>query len=125
MPAMVALELEPYRLTCVRGGLNGIIGHPSQSSSGRRFSMKFVTALSTAAFVLVPVVGLAQENDKGNTKQEPGVVNKVIEKITGRSPHDANKSDDQDSSAKSKGGTDYPKGSTDYPDFSAVKKTAK
>jgi len=34
--------------------------------------MKFVTALSTAAFVLVPVVGLAQEND---TKQEPGIVN--------------------------------------------------
>ena len=80
--------------------------------------MRFVTALSTAAFVLVPVVGLAQENDKGTTKQEPGVVNEVIEKVTGRSPHDANKSDDHDSTAKSKG-------STDYPDFEAVKKTGK
>jgi hypothetical protein len=115
---MVAL-VEPYRLTCV---LMAERNNPAQSSSqqetSRRFSMKFVTALSTAAFVLVPAVGLAQENGTGNTKQEPGVVNKVIEKITGGSPHDANKSEDQDSTAKSKG-------STDYPDFQAVKKTGK
>lgn len=82
--------------------------------------MKLVTALSTAAFVLVPAVGFAQEpaNGTGNTKDEPGVVGKVIEKITGRSPHDTDKSDDQDSTAKSAG-------STDYPDFAAVKKTGK
>jgi hypothetical protein len=78
--------------------------------------MKFVTVLSTAAFVLVPAVGLAQENGTGNTKQEPGVVNKVIEKITGRSPHDANKSDDQDSTAKSKGGNRLPRFSSDQKD---------
>ncbi len=67
--------------------------------------MKLVTALSTAAFVLVPAVGLAQEpaNGTGNTKDEPGVVGKVIEKITGRSPDtkEGNKSGDRDSPAKS------------------------
>jgi hypothetical protein len=84
--------------------------------------MKLVTALSTAAFVLVPAVGLAQEpaNGTGNTRDEPGVVNKVIEKITGRSPDtkEDNNSGDRDSPAKSAG-------STDYPDFAAVKKTGK
>ena len=79
-------------------------------------------ALSTAAFVLVPAVGLAQEpaNGTGNTKDEPGVVGKVIEKITGRSPDtkEGNKSGDRDSPAESAA-------STDYPDFAAVKKTGK
>ena len=82
--------------------------------------MKLVTALSTAAFVLVPAVGLAQEPGTGNAKDEPGVVGKVIEKVTGRSPDtkEGNKSGDRDSPAKSAG-------STDYPDFAAVKKTGK
>ena len=81
--------------------------------------MKLVTALSTAAFVLVPAVALAQEpaNGTGNTKDEPGLVNRVIEKVTGRSPHDTNKSD-ADSTANSEG-------NKDYPDFAAVKKTGK
>ncbi|MGI8568415.1 MAG: hypothetical protein ACR2KT_04785 [Methylocella sp.] len=84
--------------------------------------MKLVTALSTAAFVLVPAVALAQEpaNGTGNTKDEPGLVDKVIEKVTGRAPDakEGAKSGDQDSAAKSAG-------HTDYPDFSAVKKTGK
>jgi hypothetical protein len=84
--------------------------------------MKLVTALSTAAFVFVPAIALAQEpaNGTGNTKDEPGVVGKVIEKVTGRSPDtkEGNKSGDRDSPAKSAG-------STDYPDFAAVKKTGK
>ena len=80
--------------------------------------MKLVTALSTAAFVLVPAVALARTaNGTGNTKDEPGLVNKVIEKVTGRSPHDTNKSD-ADSIANSEG-------NKDYPDFAAVKKTGK
>jgi hypothetical protein len=84
--------------------------------------MKLVTALSTAAFVLVPAVGLAQEpaNGTGNTKDEPGVVDKVIGKITGRSPDakEGNKSGDRDSSAQSAG-------DTNYPDRGAVKRTDK
>ncbi|MGH6812813.1 MAG: hypothetical protein ACREDM_10860 [Methylocella sp.] len=80
--------------------------------------MKLVTALSTAAFVLVPAVGLAQApaNGTGNTKEEPGVVEKAIGKITGRSP--AKKEDAKESTAKSAG-------DTNYPDRAAVKKTDK
>src|ERR1700720_3899992 len=91
--------------------------HPAPvHSHNRRLFMKLVTALSTAAFVLVPAFALAQEpaNGTGNTKDEPGLVNKVIEKVTG-SPHVTNKSD-ADSSAESAG-------NKDYPDFAAVKKT--
>ena len=88
--------------------------------------MKFITAWSTAAFVLVPAIGLAQENGTGNTKQEePGIVNKVIEKITGRSPQDSDKSVDankQDTNKTAKS-TDKSQGSRDYPDFNAIKKT--
>ena len=84
--------------------------------------MKLVTALSTAAFVLVPAVGLAQEpaNGTGNAKDEPGVVEKAIGKITGRSPDtkEAAKSGGRDSRAKSAS-------DTDYPDRAAVKKTGK
>jgi hypothetical protein len=91
-----------------------------------RFQMKFITAWSTAAFVLVPAIGLAQENGTGNTKQEePGIVNKVIEKITGRSPQDSDKSVDankQDAN-KTAESTDKSQGSRDYPDFNAIKKT--
>jgi hypothetical protein len=89
--------------------------------------MKLVTAMSTAALVLAPVAGLAQApaNGAGNTKGEPGVVEKAIGAITGRSPdtkegatHEANKSADRDSAAKSAG-------DTNYPDFAKVKKTDK
>ena len=84
--------------------------------------MKLVTALSTTVLVLVPAVALAQDpaNGTGNTKDEPGVVGKVIEKITGRSPDmkEGNKSGDRDSPAESAG-------NKDYPDFAAVKKTGK
>ena len=79
--------------------------------------MKLITAMSTAALVLAPAAGLAQ-----NAKDQPGVVEKAIGTITGRSPGtkegaDA-KSGDRDSAAKSAG-------STDYPDWSKVKKTDK
>jgi hypothetical protein len=88
--------------------------------------MKFITAWSTAAFVLVPAIGLAQENGTGNTKQEePGIVNKVLEKITGRSPQDSDKSVDankQDAN-KTAESTDKSQGRRDYPDFNAIKKT--
>jgi hypothetical protein len=86
--------------------------------------MKLVAAMSTAALVLAPVAGLAQApaNGAGNTKGEPGVVEKAIGVITSRSPStkegaDA-KSGDSDSAAKSAG-------STDYPDWSKVKKIDK
>jgi hypothetical protein len=89
--------------------------------------MKLVTAISTAVLLLAPAVGHAQApaNDAGDTKDQPGLVNKVehmIGKITGSSPDtkegaDA-KSGDRDSAAKSAG-------NTNYPDFAAVKKTDK
>ena len=65
----------------------------------------------------VPAVGLAQEpaNGTGNAKDEPGVVEKAIGKITGRSPKEAAKSGGRDSRAKSAS-------DTDYPDRAAVKK---
>jgi hypothetical protein len=81
--------------------------------------MKFVTALSMAAFVLVPTVGFAQENGTGNREQEPGVVEKLVGKVTGRSPHNANKNDDAN-----KSGDQDSKGK-DYPDFPAIKKDQK
>jgi hypothetical protein len=89
--------------------------------------MKFVTAISTAALVLAPAVGLAQApaNGAGDTQNEPSLKSKVehvIEKITGNSPdtkEGANaKSGERDSAAKSAG-------NTNYPDFAAVKKTDK
>jgi hypothetical protein len=86
--------------------------------------MKLVTAMSMAALVLAPAAGLAQDpaNGAGSTKDEPGLVDKVIGTITGRSPdtkegaQDANKSGDRDSTAK---------GDTNYPDRASVKKTDK
>ncbi|HEX3496297.1 MAG TPA: hypothetical protein VHT02_03825 [Methylocella sp.] len=74
--------------------------------------MKLVTALSAAAFVLVPAVGLAQAPANGteNTKNEPGVVEKAIGNITGHPLI-----------AKQKEST----GDTNYPDFNAIKKTDK
>jgi hypothetical protein len=112
--------------------------NPAKSlSHERRFSMKLVTAMSAAALVLAPAIGLAQApaNGAGDTKDEPSLKSKVehvIEKITGSSPDtkvgtgsspdtkvgtDA-KSGARDSTAKSAG-------NTNYPDFAAVKKTDK
>ena len=83
--------------------------------------MRLVTAISTAALVLAPAAGLAQApaNGPGDTKDQPGVVEKVIGTITGRSPGTKDgdaKSDDRDSAAKSAG-------NTNYPDWEKVKKT--
>ncbi|MGH6795974.1 MAG: hypothetical protein ACREDD_07040 [Methylocella sp.] len=77
--------------------------------------MKLVAALSTAVFVLAPAVGLAQ--DAGNTKNEPGLVDKAIGKMTGRTQ--TTKEDAKDSS------TAQSPGNTNYPDLGAVKKTGK
>ena len=88
--------------------------------------MKLLTAISTAALVLAPAVGLAQApaNDAGDTKDQPGLVNKVEHILgIGGSPDtkegasaDANKSGDRDSAAKSAG-------DTNYPDRASVKRT--
>jgi hypothetical protein len=85
--------------------------------------MKLITAMSTAALVLVPAVGFAQDPGNGAQKEkEPSVVEKVIGTITGRSPDtkkDADaKSGDRDSAAKSAG-------DKDYPDRGAIKRTDK
>jgi hypothetical protein len=84
--------------------------------------MKLVTAMSTAALLLAPAVGLAQApaNDAGDTKDQPGLVDKAIGKITGRSPDtkEGAKTGDRDSAAKSAG-------DTNYPDRAAVKRTDK
>jgi hypothetical protein len=83
--------------------------------------MKLVTAMSTAALVLVPAVGFAQEPGNG-ARNEAGLVDKVIGTVTGRSPDtkkDADaKSGDRDSAAKSAG-------DKDYPDRGSVKRTDK
>jgi hypothetical protein len=83
--------------------------------------MKLVTVLSTAVFVLVPAVAFAEE--PGNTKDEPGIVQKAqkaIAAMTGRSstPKEGAQSGDKDSNAQSVG-------NTNYPDIGAVKKTDK
>jgi hypothetical protein len=89
--------------------------------------MKFVTAISTAALVLAPAVGLAQApaNGAGDTQDEPSLKSKVehvFEKITGNSPDTKERGDAQsgerDSGAKATA-------NTNYPDFAAVKKTDK
>jgi hypothetical protein len=88
--------------------------------------MKLVAAMSMAALVLAPAVGLAQDNsanDAGNTKDQPGLVDKVIGTITGRSPDtkkegasaDANKS--ADPTAKTAGAS----GNTNYPDRASIR----
>jgi hypothetical protein len=50
--------------------------------------MKLVTAISTAALVLAPAVGLAQapENGAGDTKDEPSLKSKVQQMIGIGSP---------------------------------------
>jgi hypothetical protein len=80
--------------------------------------MKLATILSTAALVLVPAIAFAEE--PGNTKDEPGVVQKAIGAMSGRSSaaKEGAQSGDKDSSAQSPG-------NTNYPDIGAVKKTDK
>ena len=80
--------------------------------------MKLVTVLSTAAFVLVPAVAFAEE--PGNTKDEPGIVQKAIGAMTGRTstPKEGAQSGDKDSKPQSVG-------NTNYPDIGAIKKTDK
>jgi hypothetical protein len=88
--------------------------------------------MSTTALVLVPAVVLAQgdpANGAGNTKDQPGLVDKVIGTITGRSPDtkkgesaDANKSGDPtaktaDPTAKTAGAS----GNTNYPDRASIR----
>ena len=90
--------------------------------------MKLVTAISMAALVLAPAVGLAQApaNDAGDTKDQPGLVNKVEHILgIGGSPDtkegasaDATKSGNRDSVTDSAG-------NTDYPDRASVKTTDK
>jgi hypothetical protein len=88
--------------------------------------MKLVTVLSTAAFVLVPAVAFAEE--PGNTKDEPGIVQKAIGALTGSSTQkegaqsgdkkEGAQNGDKDSNAQSVG-------NTNYPDIGAVKKINK
>jgi hypothetical protein len=78
--------------------------------------MKLVTVLSTAAFVLVPAVAFAEE--PGTTKDEPGIVQKAIGKVTGRSSTPKEGAQSGDSNAQSMG-------NTNYPDIGAIKKTDK
>ena len=88
--------------------------------------MKFITAWSAAAFVLVPAIGFAQENGTENTKkEEPGIVNKVIDKLTGRSVQESDKNVDANKHDANKAAesNDKSQGSRDYPDFNAIKKT--
>jgi hypothetical protein len=63
---LVVLKLEPYRLIlrlCWQPRSNPARSNPAPGAShprNGRFSMKLVTAMSTAALVLVPAVGFAE-----------------------------------------------------------------
>ncbi|MGQ0445230.1 MAG: hypothetical protein ACT4O2_08930 [Beijerinckiaceae bacterium] len=85
--------------------------------------MKLATALAMAAFVLVPAVAFAEE--PGNAKNEPGVIQKAIGAMTGRSSNE--KQSPQGGSAQSgnKETNAQNAGSTNYPDFGVIKKTGK
>ncbi len=75
--------------------------------------MKLVAAMSMAALVLAPAVGLAQDdsaNGAGNTKDQPGLT------ITGRSP-DTKRGASADATAKAAGAP----GNTNYPDRASIK----
>ncbi|MGH6842223.1 MAG: hypothetical protein ACREDV_09065 [Methylocella sp.] len=78
--------------------------------------MKLVTVLSMAAFVLVPAVAFAEEQ----AKEEPGVVQKAIGAMSGRSSTEKEgaQSGGKESDAQNAG-------STNYPDFGVIKKTGK
>ncbi|MDQ6867997.1 MAG: hypothetical protein M3178_06195 [Pseudomonadota bacterium] len=86
--------------------------------------MKLVTAISTAALVLAPAVGLAQApaNGTGDTQDESGLKSKVeraIGKITGSSP------DTKEGAEAKSGAAATNPGNTDYPDRAHIKKTDK
>jgi hypothetical protein len=83
--------------------------------------MKLVTAISTAALVLAPVVGLAQApaNGAGDTQEEPSLKTKVQHMIGVGSPDTK-----EGTNAKSAGAAQSP-GDTNYPDRGAVKRTDK
>jgi hypothetical protein len=82
--------------------------------------MKLVTAMSMAALVLAPAAGLAQDPAKGaGSTKEPGLVDKVIGTITGRSP------DTKEGASATQDRVSTAKGDTNYPDFAKVKKTDK
>jgi hypothetical protein len=82
--------------------------------------MKLVAMMSTAVLTLLPVVSLAEDPKPGSgASGEPGVIDKVIGTITGRSPakEDADaKGGEPNLEAKSGG-------DTNYPDMGAVKRT--
>ena len=83
--------------------------------------MKLVTAMSTAALMLAPAVGLAQApaNGAGDTKDEPSLKSKVQQMIGIGSP-DTKEGTDAKSGAAAKSA-----GDTNYPDRGAVKRTDK
>jgi hypothetical protein len=83
--------------------------------------MKLVTAISTAALVLAPAVGLAQApaNGAGDTQEEPTLKSKVQHMIGIGSPETKEGAD-----AKS-GAAAKSTGDTNYPDRGAVKRTDK
>jgi hypothetical protein len=83
--------------------------------------MKLVTAISTAALVLAPAVGLAQApaNGAGDTQEEPSLKSKVQHMIGMGSPETKEGTDAKsDAAAKNAG-------NTNYPDRGAVKRTDK
>jgi hypothetical protein len=83
--------------------------------------MKLVTAISTAALVLAPAVGLAQApaNGAGDTQEEPSLKSKVQHMIGIGSPETKDDADAK-SGAAAKSAAD-----TNYPDRAAVKRTDK
>ncbi len=83
--------------------------------------MKLATAISTAALVLAPAIGLAQApaNGAGDTQDQPGLKSKVQQMIGIGSP-------EKKEGADVKSGAAAPSaGSTDYPDRGAIKRTDK
>ncbi|HEY8007441.1 MAG TPA: hypothetical protein VIE66_11750 [Methylocella sp.] len=55
--------------------------------------------------MIVPAIGVAQENGKENKKkEEPGIVTKVIEDVTGRSAQEADKNVDANKRAVHRAG---------------------
>jgi len=87
--------------------------------------MKLVTAISTAALVLAPAVGLAQApaNGAGDTQDEPSLKSKVQRMIGIGSP-DTKEGAKEGTDAKS-GAAAKSAGDTNYPDRGAVKRTDK
>jgi hypothetical protein len=83
--------------------------------------MKLVTAISTAALVFVPAIGLAQApaNGAGDTQDEPSLKSKVQHMIGIGSP------DTKEGTDAKSGAAGQSAGDTNYPDRGAVKRTDK